>query len=709
MSSEAIFSALAARHPDSVVFHGSSFAWRARDVFDELASLAQRLDGSRVLAILADNSPDWAMADLAALQTRTPVLPLPLFFTAAQLAHALTQTGTDTVLTDQPERILALDLGFTVAEQRRGQTWLRRHAEYVDLPAGTAKISFTSGSTGAPKGVCLSAEGLLATALALKSRLADLLIERHLCVLPLALLLENSAGIYAPLLRGAEVHLPGLADLGWQGMSGFDPRLLQQRVAAVGASSVILVPELLKAWVLLLARAGLSAPESLVFAAVGGARVEPGLLAAARTHGLPAYQGYGLTECGSVVSLNVPGDDKDGVGRPLPHVSASIEDGEVRVATRAFLGYLGDAGQPADAAYATGDLGRLDAEGHLHLSGRRKNLLITSFGRNVSPEWVESALLAQPEIAQAIVVGDGHPALAAVVVPFAGVDRPQLANAVGRANAGLPDYARLAGWVDVEPFSPQSGTLTGNGRPVRAAILERHAARLAALYDSLDEQHAPKETSDAFYEQLAEATASERAYLLSSPIITKCLNGEVTRESYLAFLGQAFHHVRHTTPLLMLLGGRLPERLAWLRRAVAEYIEEEIGHEEWILNDIAAAGGDADAVRLSRPELPAEVMVAYAYDLVNRGNPAGFFGMVFVLEGTSVAMALTAADQIQKALQLPGAAFSYLRSHGTLDQEHTRHLADLLEKMTPDDQQEVIRCARVFFRLYAEIFRSLPL
>lgn len=216
----------------------------------------------------------------------------------------------------------------------------------------------------------------------------------------------------------------------------------------------------------------------------------------------------------------------------------------------------------------------------------------------------------------------------------------------------------------------------------------------------------------SFYEQLAAATASERDYLLSSPIITKCMSGgatQVTRASYLAFLGQAFHHVRHTTPLLMLLGGRLPERLAWLRRAVAEYIEEEIGHEEWILNDIAAAGGDAEAVRHSRPDLPAEVMVAYAYDLVNRGNPAGFFGMVFVLEGTSVAMALNAADRIQQALALPDAAFSYLRSHGTLDQEHTRHLADLLEKMTPDDQQEVIRCARVFFRLYAEIFRALPL
>lgn len=212
----------------------------------------------------------------------------------------------------------------------------------------------------------------------------------------------------------------------------------------------------------------------------------------------------------------------------------------------------------------------------------------------------------------------------------------------------------------------------------------------------------------SFYEQLAVETRAEREYLLSSPIVGACLRGEVSLESYLAFLGQAFHHVRHTTPLLMSLGGRLPERLAWLRRPVAEYIEEEIGHEEWILNDIAAAGGDAEAVRQSRPDLPAEVMVAYAYDLINRGNPAGFFGMVFVLEGTSVALALTAADQIQQALALPDTAFSYLRSHGTLDQEHTQHLAQLLDKMTPEDQADVVHAARVFFKLYADIFRALP-
>lgn len=211
-----------------------------------------------------------------------------------------------------------------------------------------------------------------------------------------------------------------------------------------------------------------------------------------------------------------------------------------------------------------------------------------------------------------------------------------------------------------------------------------------------------------FHEQLAAATVADRQHILAAPIVADCLAGRVTRARYLAFLQEAYHHVRHTTPLLMLAGGRLPERLAWLRRAIAEYIDEEIGHEEWILDDIAAAGGDAEAVRASRPGLPAELMVAYAYDLVNRGNPAGFFGMVFVLEGTSVALALTAADRIQQALGLPDKAFSYLRSHGTLDQQHTQHLAQLVNAMTAEDQAEVLRAARVFFRLYGDIFHALP-
>ena len=153
---------------------------------------------------------------------------------------------------------------------------------------------------------------------------------------------------------------------------------------------------------------------------------------------------------------------------------------------------------------------------------------------------------------------------------------------------------------------------------------------------------------------------------------------------------------------------RLPERHRWLKEAVLHYVDEEAGHEQWILNDIVHAGGDRAATTASQPSLATEAMVAYAYDLINRGNPAGFFGMVFVLEGTSVDLALNAADRIQAALGLPDNAFSYLRSHGTLDQEHTQHLAGLLDRMPPSDQTDVLHAAKVFFKLYGDIFHALP-
>jgi acyl-CoA synthetase (AMP-forming)/AMP-acid ligase II len=305
-------------------------------------------------------------------------------------------------------------------------------------------------------------------------------------------LLENSAGIYAPLLRGAAIHLPGLQTLGWQGMAGFDPAALQRTVEAVRPSSLILVPELLKAWTLHLAATGQLAPDSVAFAAVGGARVDAGALDQARALGLPAYQGYGLTECGSVVSLNRPGDEAaaaDDVGRPLGHVAVGVEAGEIRVSARAFLGYIDDPALAADSEFATGDLGHIDAAGHLRLSGRRKNLLITSFGRNIAPEWAESVLLAQPAILQAVVMGDARPWLGAVLVPAPGADADALAAAVAAVNAGLPDYARIGAWLAVPPFTLANGQATGNGRPVRAAILSHHAAALAALYTD-------KETAD---------------------------------------------------------------------------------------------------------------------------------------------------------------------------------------------------------------------
>jgi len=209
-------------------------------------------------------------------------------------------------------------------------------------------------------------------------------------------------------------------------------------------------------------------------------------------------------------------------------------------------------------------------------------------------------------------------------------------------------------------------------------------------------------------DQLARETAADRDYLVSAPVIQRALAGDITCGQYLAFLTQAYHHVRHTVPLLMATGARLPDRHGWLREPILHYLEEEAGHEQWILNDIQHAGGDREAAEASLPDVATEAMVAYAYDTVMRGNPVGFFGMVYVLEGTSVALALRAADRIQATLGLPSRAFSYLRSHGELDQEHVHHLAEILARLDDaSDREAVVRCAKGIFWLYGNVFRGL--
>lgn len=213
----------------------------------------------------------------------------------------------------------------------------------------------------------------------------------------------------------------------------------------------------------------------------------------------------------------------------------------------------------------------------------------------------------------------------------------------------------------------------------------------------------------SFFETLQTATTEERQALFSVPVIRDALGGAVSLDGYVAFLTQAYHHVRHTVPLMMACGAKLPARLEWLRGAVCEYIEEEYGHEQWILNDIEACGGDPEQVRNSRPALPIELMVAFLYDLIARDNPVGLFGMVNVLEGTSVALATHAAGSIRQTLSLPPTAFSYLNSHGALDQEHMATYRGLMDRLDqPEDQQAVIHSAKVVYRLYSDMFRGLP-
>ncbi|WP_409260327.1 AMP-binding protein [Pseudomonas putida] len=446
------------------------------EVWLRAKALSERPRGVLVLAL--DNGPELLFWDLAALVSERACVIVPTFFSPAQVRHCVEQCGANLMLCQPEWEGLASQLSFV----KQNAFWVREPAATVALPEGTAKVTYTSGSTGTPKGVCLSAGAMLRVARELEVASRPSEPRRYLAVLPLGVLLEN-LGVYAALVAGASVLLYPQAQLGMGGASQVDFKRLLGAIALSGAQSLILVPQLLMGLVTAIER-GLTRVGPLRFVAVGGARVSPSLLARAEAIGLPVFEGYGLSECASVVALNRPGALRPGsVGRPLPHVQVRIaEDGEVWVAGSVLLGYLGE---PAVTSswWATGDLGYLDNEGYLYLNGRKKHQFITSFGRNVNPEWVEAELTQSGVIAQAFVHGEGQPRNLALLWPLdPGASDEAIELAVQRSNAGLPDYAKVHVWRRLPgPLTPSEGTLTANGRPRREAILQRYHTLLSDI------------------------------------------------------------------------------------------------------------------------------------------------------------------------------------------------------------------------------------
>lgn len=216
------------------------------------------------------------------------------------------------------------------------------------------------------------------------------------------------------------------------------------------------------------------------------------------------------------------------------------------------------------------------------------------------------------------------------------------------------------------------------------------------------------------YDRLVAETAVERERFLSMPVLRQAQEEGVPLPLYLGFLGQAFHHVRQTCPLLGLALARCDAGDAAYRRGLLDYLEEEKGHEEWILDDIAALGGDAEAVRAGRPDIPCRAMVAYATWAIEHVSPYAMLGMVHVLEGMSVALADRVARGIAARLGQretaaePIAGFSYLTSHGALDQDHVRFFEELVNGIEDASAVDaIIETANAIYRLYGDMFAGI--
>ena len=213
----------------------------------------------------------------------------------------------------------------------------------------------------------------------------------------------------------------------------------------------------------------------------------------------------------------------------------------------------------------------------------------------------------------------------------------------------------------------------------------------------------------SFFPRLIVETLAGQQSLASVPQIEDGLAGRISRETYIAYLTEAYHHVKHTVPLMQAARAGLDESHAPFRAALDEYVAEESGHEEWVLNDIRHCGGDAEAVRAGEPRAATQAMVDYVYGYISGRNPMGFFGMVLVLEGTSTRLATQGASAVAASLDLGPECFSYLTSHGAVDQEHLIFFQKLMDQVDdPDDQAAIIEVAQAVFELFADVFRSIP-
>lgn len=432
------------KRPDDLAFCEGERALSYSALALHVGGLSENLRtlNTDTVAIFAPNGLEWVVADLALAHAGLTMVPLPTFFSEQQLTHIINDAGVRHVLVTAATREQAETFGPGVIEIKLDE--LNAALLQKNDQSDTAqRIIYTSGTTGAPKGVRIGTRQINASTHGLMQASQASREDRYLSILPFSLLLEQIAGICVPLMAGATVVLaPDVAGAAMRG----DTMPLMKAFFTSQATSSVLVPGLLEALVKTLAATANAAPGSLHFVAVGGAPVNPDLADQAWALGVPVHEGYGLSECCSVVSVNRPGERTKGTtGQPIPGVSVTLDDGEIVVQSDTVMnGYLHRENDAPNGIWRTGDLGEFDERGSLRILGRKDNLIVTSNGRNISPEWVEGQCESDPDVYGVILshVDDKGLVLIVAQEPASPTPPETVVERLHRKLSTLPEYAR---------------------------------------------------------------------------------------------------------------------------------------------------------------------------------------------------------------------------------------------------------------------------
>ena len=497
--------------------------------------------GDRVL-LVSESRPEVPMLETALMAIRAVPVPAYTTNTPEDHAHLLLDSGARVAVASTAalaDRVLAgaAHVGglqtLWCMEEGRGVPFaplLDDTAPPDDIAAETATIPpgalacliYTSGTSGLPRGVMLPHRAILSNIAGVVPLAKPLKLDGsiYLSYLPLSHSYEHTVGQFMlPAFGATVVYGRGLEHLAADMLQvqptilTVVPRMLDvirtrillqmgreppkkqkwfERAVAAGERRIdgkrTLGDRLLDPVLDRLVRRKVQARFGgrLVAVISGGARLDPAVGRFFDALGVPLLQGYGQTEAGPVVSVNPPGRARNTtVGPPLPGVEVRLaaDDGEILV--RGGLVMDGYWNQPDATAAAlqdgwlhTGDVGRMDADGYITITDRKKDIIVLSGGENVSPARVEGLLMADPRVAQAVVTGDGQAGLSALLVPGADGDARSVAEAVAAVNKTLSVTERIRRHALVPPFTVENGLLTPSQKIKRAAVLRAHAGAL---------------------------------------------------------------------------------------------------------------------------------------------------------------------------------------------------------------------------------------
>ena len=546
----------------------SSGDWQTqswREVADQVSRVAAELmrqdvhAGDRVL-LIAENRPEWAMADLAIMSIGAIVVPAYTTHTVNDLRHVLELTEPKVAIVSTralAEKVLKANVDHACVSKLMMMDAARElslgdvqklawpaDGEVADRPDMSSiqaddvcALIFTSGTGGKPKAAMLTHANILQNVDAAEKVVREIPInenDRFMSFLPLAHAYEHMAGLHLPITLGSEIYycesldklaqylgevsptvstaVPRLYDTLYSKIrAGVDKssnfkKMLFTKTLEIGrrrflSESLSIVDRLIDPLLSLLVRKKLKARFGgrIKYFVSGGAALNPevGLFFSSLNIGI--LQGYGQTEAAPLISVNLPDKIKmASVGPAIDGVEVKLSDaGELLVkGANVMKGYWRDENATAmtikDDWLYTGDLAEIDEDGYITISGRVKDLIVTSGGDNVAPVKIESLLTLEDEIAQAVIVGDGRSWLSAIIVPeedfvkSLGADKDlhtELAKIIKRTNESLSAVERVRKFiVRDEMFTIENGYVTPTQKIKRAKVIEDYVDQIDALY-----------------------------------------------------------------------------------------------------------------------------------------------------------------------------------------------------------------------------------